>query len=132
MLVSLGGSFYCSADQAGHIYEHICEVGKAFDLKPIGMHVVDACRIEKGFRHFGHDISEEDHVVDAGLAFAVPKSKTGYIGEAAVAERRASGPQNRLIQLLATDPQIMFYHNEPIYRDGKQVGYLTSGNYGHI
>ena len=70
-------------------------------------------------------------MVDAGLAFAVPKSKTGYIGEAAVAERRASGPQNRLIQLLATDPQIMFYHNEPIYRDGKQVGYLTSGNYGH-
>ena len=25
----------------------------------------------------------------------------------------------------------MFYHNEPIYRDGKMVGYLTSGNYGH-
>ena len=127
----LGWELYCSADQAGHIYEHICEVGKEFDLKPIGMHVIDACRIEKGFRHFGHDISEEDHIVDAGLAFAAPKTKTGYIGEAAVKARRESGAQNRLIQVLAKDPSVMFYHNEPIYRDGQQVGYLTSGNYGH-
>ena len=107
------------------------EIGKEFDLKPIGMHVIDACRIEKGFRHFGHDISEEDHIVDAGLAFAAPKTKTGYIGEAAVKARRESGAQNRLIQVLAKDPSVMFYHNEPIYRDGKMAGYLTSGNYGH-
>ena len=40
-------------------------------LKLCGMHMMDSCRIEKGFRHFGHDITCEDHVVDAGLGFAV-------------------------------------------------------------
>ena len=35
------------------------------------MHTVDSCRIEKAYRHFGHDITDEDHVIDAGLGFAV-------------------------------------------------------------
>ena len=127
----LGWELYCSVDQAAHIYEHICAVGAGFDAKPVGMHVLDGCRMEKGFRHFGHDISEEDHVVDAGLGFAVAKDKTDFIGYQAVQDRKATGPKARLIQFLADDPSVMFYHNEPIYRDGKMAGYLTSGNYGH-
>ena len=127
----LGWELYCSADQAGHIYEHISEIGKAFDAKPVGMHVLDSCRLEKAFRHFGHDISEEDHVVDAGLGFAVAKDKTDFIGYEAVMARKETGPQSRLVQFLAEDKDVMFYHNEPIYRDGKMAGYLTSGNYGH-
>ena len=127
----LGWELYCSADQAAHIYEHICEIGKEFGAKPVGMHVLDSCRLEKAFRHFGHDISEEDHVVDAGLGFAVAKDKTDFIGYEAVMARKQTGPQSRLVQFLAEDKEVMFYHNEPIYRDGKMAGYLTSGNYGH-
>ena len=127
----LGWELYCSADQAGHIYEHISEMGKEFEAKPVGMHVLDSCRLEKAFRHFGHDISEEDHVVDAGLGFAVAKDKTDFIGYEAVMARKETGPQSRLVQFLAEDKDVMFYHNEPIYRDGKMAGYLTSGNYGH-
>ena len=127
----LGWELYCSADQAGHIYEHISEIGKAFAAKPVGMHVLDSCRLEKAFRHFGHDISEEDHVVDAGLGFAVAKDKTDFIGYEAVMARKQTGPQSRLVQFLAEDKDVMFYHNEPIFRDGKMAGYLTSGNYGH-
>ena len=72
----LGWEIYCSSDQAGHIYEAICEAGQDVSLKPCGMHVLDSCRLEKAFRHFGHDISDEDHIVDAGLSFAVAKDKT--------------------------------------------------------
>ena len=43
-------------------------------LKLCGLHTLDSCRIEKAFRHFGHDITDEDHVLEAGLGFAV---KTG-------------------------------------------------------
>ena len=41
-----------------------------------GLHALDSCRIEKGFRHFGHDISNDDHVLEAGLGFAVKENKT--------------------------------------------------------
>ena len=127
----LGWEIYCSSDQAGHIYEAICEAGQDVSLKPCGMHVLDSCRLEKAFRHFGHDISDEDHIVDAGLSFAVAKDKTDFIGYDAVMRRKETGPKKRLVQFLAKDASAMFYHNEPVFRDGVLAGYLTSGNYGH-
>jgi 4-methylaminobutanoate oxidase (formaldehyde-forming) len=101
-----------------------------------GLHALDSCRIEKGFRHFGHDISSEDHVLEAGLGFAVKENKApskfgGMIGADAVAAKRNDGLSQRLIQFRLTDPDPLLYHNEAIYRDGAVIGYLTSGNYGH-
>jgi 4-methylaminobutanoate oxidase (formaldehyde-forming) len=100
-------------------------------LKLCGMHMMDSCRIEKGFRHFGHDITCEDHVVDAGLGFAVKTDKPDFIGREAVIARKETGPQARMVQFKLTDPEPLLFHNEPILRDGEYVGYLSSGNYGH-
>jgi len=127
----LGWEIYVSSDMAGHVFETLYEAGQDMDLKLCGMHMMDSCRIEKGFRHFGHDITTEDHIVDAGLSFAVDLKKADFIGKAAVAERKESGPHNRLVQFKLTDPEPLLYHNEPILRDGEYIGYLSSGNYGH-
>ncbi len=127
----LGWEVYVSSDMAGHTFETLMAAGSDMGLKPGGMHMMDSARIEKGFRHFGHDITCEDHVIDAGLGFAVDKTKTDFIGYEAVEERRAIGPKNRMVQFLLNDPEPMLYHNEPILRDGKIVGYLSSGSYGH-
>ena len=95
-----------------------------------------AAGLKKAFRHFGHDISDEDNVLEAGLGFAVkldkPASRFGdFIGRDAVQSKKQNGLQKRLVQFKLTDPELLLYHNEPILRDGKIVGYLTSGNYGH-
>ena len=128
----LGWEIYVSSDMAGHAFETLLEAGQDMDLKLCGMHMMDSCRIEKGFRHFGHDITSEDHVVDAGLGFAVKATKEcDFIGKQAVIERKASGPKNRMVQFKLTDPEPLLYHNEPVLRDGEIVGYLSSGNYGH-
>ncbi len=128
----LGWEIYASTDMAGHVFETLWEAGQDMDLKLCGLHMMDSARIEKGYRHFGHDITCEDHVVDAGLGFAVKVDKgCDFIGREAVAERKATGPQNRLLQFKLTDAEPLLYHNEPILRDGEVVGYLTSGNYGH-
>ena len=39
--------------------------------------------------------------------------------------------KKRLVQFLLQDPEVILYSHEPILRDGKIVGHLTSGNYGH-
>ena len=127
----LGWEIYISADQAAHVFETLEEAGRDFDLKLCGMHVMDCCRIEKAFRHFGHDISADDHVLEAGLSFAVKVDKPDFIGRAAVLEKRENGLENRLVQFKLTDPEPLLYHNEPILRDGEIVGYLSSGSYGH-
>jgi 4-methylaminobutanoate oxidase (formaldehyde-forming) len=100
-------------------------------LTMCGMHMMDTCRIEKGFRHFGHDITCEDHVMEAGLGFAVKKDKPDFIGREAVLDKQESGLDMRMVQFKLTDPEPLLYHNEPILRDGELVGFLTSGAYGH-
>jgi glycine cleavage system T protein len=127
----LGWEIYVSSDMAAHAFETLWEAGQDMGLKLCGMHMMDSCRIEKGFRHFGHDITCEDHVVDAGLGFAVKTDKHDFIGREAVIARKESGPTNRLVQFKLADPEPLLFHNEPILRDGEYVGYLSSGNYGH-
>ena len=101
------------------------------DLKLCGMHMMDSCRIEKGFRHFGHDITSEDHVLEAGLGFAVKTDKSNFIGREAVLRKKDEGLKNRMLQFRLTDPEPLLYHNETILRDGEIVSYVSSGNYGH-
>ena len=75
----LGWEVYVSSDQAGHIFDTLFDAGQDLDMKLCGMHMMDRLRIEKGFRHFGHDITCEDHVLEAGLGFAVKTSKPDFI-----------------------------------------------------
>ncbi len=127
----LGWEIYVSADMAAHTFETLYEAGQDFGLKLCGMHMMDTCRIEKGFRHFGHDITCEDHVLEAGLGFAVKTAKPDFIGRDAVVRKKDEGLSARMVQFKLTDPEPLLYHNEPILRDGEIVGYLSSGAYGH-
>ncbi|PRY83353.1 GcvT family protein [Donghicola tyrosinivorans] len=127
----LGWELYVSSDQAAHVFETILEAGADVGLKLCGLHAMDSCRIEKAYRHFGHDITDEDHVLEAGLGFAVKTAKGDFIGRDAVLRKRQAGLTRRMVQFRLTDPEPLLFHNEPILRDGKIVSYLTSGNYGH-
>ncbi len=127
----LGWEIYVSTDMAAYVFDVIRHAGRDLDAKLCGLHVMDSCRIEKGFRHFGHDISCEDHILEAGLGFVIKKTDVDYIGRSAVDAKRASGLQTRMVQFLLTDSQPLLYHAEPIIRDGEIVSYLTSGAYGH-
>ncbi len=127
----LGWEIYVSADMAAYVFETIEAAGAAHGLRLCGLHALDTCRIEKAFRHFGHDITDEDHVLEAGLGFAVKTDKGDFIGREAVLSKKQQGLSRRLVQFRLTDPEPLLYHNEPILRDGEIVGFLSSGNYGH-
>ena len=132
----LGWELYIPADMSAHVFETLMARRKDHGLALCGLHALDSCRIEKAFRHFGHDISNEDHVLEAGLGFAVKEDKPagrfgGMIGADAVRAKRNDGLSQRLMQFRLKDPEPLLYHNEAILRDGELIGYLTSGNYGH-
>ena len=127
----LGWELYVSADQAAHVFETLEEAGAGLGLKLCGIHTLDSCRIEKAFRHFGHDITDEDHVLEAGLGFAVKTGKGDFIGREAVLRKQEAGLERRLVQFRLQDPEPLMFHNEAVVRDGQIVGPVTSGNYGH-
>ena len=125
----LGWELYVATDQAAHVFESL--MAAAPEITLCGLHTLDSCRIEKAFRHWGHDITDEDHVLEAGLGFAVKTGKGDFIGRDAVLRKQEAGLERRMVQFLLQDPDAMAYHNEPIWRDGAIVGTVTSGNYGH-
>jgi 4-methylaminobutanoate oxidase (formaldehyde-forming) len=127
----LGWELYVPTDQAAHVFEALEEAGAGLGLTLCGLHVLDSCRIEKAYRHWGHDITDEDHVLEAGLGFTASRKKAGYIGREAVLRKEQAGLDRRLMQFRLADPEPLLFHNEAVVRDGRIVGPVTSGNYGH-
>ncbi len=132
----LGYELYVSAEFAAHVAETLLEAGAPFGLRLAGLQAMDALRLEKAYRHFGHDIGDEDHVLEAGLGFAVKVNKSpgrfgDVIGREAVLAKRQSGVTRRLVQFRLEDPAPLLFHTEPVVQDGEIVGHITSGGYGH-
>ncbi len=128
----LGWELYVPSEFARGVFETIVAAGGDHGLKLAGMHAMDSLRLEKAYRHWGHDITGEDTPVEAGLTFACRFDKNvAFIGREALLKQKEEGVTKRLVQFALDDPEPLLYHNEPILRDGEIVGYLTSGNYGH-
>jgi 4-methylaminobutanoate oxidase (formaldehyde-forming) len=94
---------------------------------------LNSLRIEKAYRDWSHDIGPADTPLEAGLAFTCDWNKPGgFIGrEPLLKQREAGWPKRRLVQFLLEDAQPLLFHNEPIYRDGERVGFITSAMFGH-
>jgi heterotetrameric sarcosine oxidase gamma subunit len=129
----LGWELYVPAEFALHVFERLMQAGVRHDLKLAGFHAMNACRTEKGYRHWGHDIGIEDTPLEAGLGFTCAFDKAGgFIGRDAVLQQKARGvPTKRLLQFRLSHDDEQLYHEEPIFADGEPVGVITSGMYGH-
>ncbi|MEY3366725.1 MAG: hypothetical protein RIS71_1462, partial [Actinomycetota bacterium] len=128
----LGWELYIPTEFATGVFDVIVEAGKKFGLKHAGYHALNSLRMEKGYRHWGHDVSPDDTPIEAGLGFVVAFDKPGgFIGREALLEQKKNGVKKRLVQFALTDSSKLLYHNEPIYRNGEIVGHITSGMYGH-
>lgn len=130
----LGYEIYIPAEFALHVFDKIVECGEAFGLKYGGFFAINSMRMEKGYRHWGHDIGEDDTPLNAGLGFAVAWDKPAFTGRDALLRQRDLGtPTRRLVQIRLDggDNAPMLYHEEPILQGGKIIGSITSGGFGY-
>ena len=128
----LGWELYIPAEFAASIYDTLVEAGRSVELKHCGYHALNSLRMEKGYRHWGHDIGDEDTPLEAGLGFAVAWDKPdGFLGRDALLEKRRQGVRKRLVQFLLEDPEPLMNHDEPIWCDDVRVGRTTSAMFGH-
>lgn len=130
----LGYELYIEAEFAAHVYDTLVQAGQDLGLAHAGFFALNSLRIEKGYRHWGHDIGEEDTPYQAGLGFAVSLNKPGgFIGRDALLRQKEAGPlQRRMVQLKLVDCENppLFFHHEPIFRNGENIGSVMSGGYG--
>ena len=128
----LGWELYIPMEFALGVYEAIVDEGDSFGLRHAGFHAVESLRTEKAYRAWGHDISDQETPLEAGLGFAVDfDKKTEFIGRDALLRQRERGLDRRLAVFTLDDPEPLLLGDEPIYRDGILTGRITSGSFGH-
>jgi 4-methylaminobutanoate oxidase (formaldehyde-forming) len=128
----LGWELYVPWDEAEALYDAIFEVGDAYGLRHAGYHAMNTLRLESGYRHWGHDITDEDTPLEAGLGFAVAWDKPSFRGRDALLASRELPRTKRLIQFRLEDEDRLLYHDEPIYRDDILVGRTSSGMWSYV
>jgi len=129
----LGWEIYVSNQDGPAVYDAIVSEGEAYGLRHAGYHAMNTLRLEGGYRHWGHDITDQDTPLEAGLGFAVAWDKeVDFNGRTALEAQRNQPRVKRLIQFRMHDPDRLLYHDEPIYRNGELVGRTSSGMWSYV
>jgi 4-methylaminobutanoate oxidase (formaldehyde-forming) len=128
----LGYELYIPTEFAQSVFDLIVSAGAPFGLRLAGYHALNSLRMEKAYRHWGHDLCDEDTPLEAGLHFALAWNKPGgFVGLEPLARQREAGVRRRLVAVALERTDRLLYHNEPIWRNGELVGKISSGMFGH-
>ena len=122
----LGWELYVVNEHAATVYDAIVAAGAHHGLVHAGYHAMNALRLEAGMRHWGHDITDEDTPIEAGLGFVIDWDKGDFVGRDALLVQRDAPRSKRLVQIRIEDPDLLTYHDEPLLRDGVVVGRISS------
>jgi 4-methylaminobutanoate oxidase (formaldehyde-forming) len=128
----LGWELYVPVESAAGVYDAILAAGADLGVRDAGYYALDSLRLEKGYRAWGREISPDDTPLEAGLEFAVKLEKRGgFIGREALLAGKAEGLRKRLVIFTLEDAEALPWGDEPILRDGRLVGWVSSAGFGH-
>jgi sarcosine dehydrogenase len=128
----LGWELHIPATDAVAVFDALVAAGSELDLTLAGTMAMNSLRLEKSYVSWSHDVSRDDTPLEAGLGFAVAWDKPGgFLGRDSLLSQLDSGSTRRLITWVLEDREPLLWGHEPILRDGRQVGFTTSGSYAH-
>jgi len=127
----LGFELVVDRTDAVDLFKHIQTLGEPFGLALAGFYAMNSCRMEKGYRHWGDDLTDQTTPFEAGLKFCVDLDKPDFIAKSAL-QALPKIPQKRLVNVaIVSDCAPHMIHDEPIFCNGQQVGLTTSAAWGH-
>lgn len=128
----LGYEIYCAPQYQLALFEAIERAGAGLGLRCFGARALMSLRLEKSWGVWTLDYRPDFTAAESGLDTFVRWDKpTDFIGHSAAAAEKARGPDKRLITLVVDANQVDANRDEPIFSDGRCVGYVTSGGYAH-
>ncbi len=105
--------------------------GGKFGLRPFGMRAMMSLRLEKSFGSWLRDYKPDYTPAETGLDRFVNFDKGDFIGQEAALAARDSPPARRLVTMVVAAEDADVWADEPIWKDGAVVGFVTSGGYAH-
>lgn len=121
-----GFEVFAPPAMAAHLWDALLGAGKDDGLVPCGLGARDTLRLEAAMRLYGNDIDDTTSVLEADLGWIVGWNKPDFIGRDRLHSQRANGVERQIVGFELSDRAIA-RHGYPVVRDGKPVGYVTSG-----
>jgi dimethylglycine dehydrogenase len=87
--------------------------------------------MEKAYRGFGAELMNEMTPIEADIERFVDYDQGDFVGHGALLQRKQDGVAWKLAYLSLAAPDLDILGSEPVYTDGKIVGVITGGGYGH-
>ena len=127
----LGWELHMPSWQLISIYESLMEMGEEFGLKDFGGQAFNSMRLEKMYRAYGAEFTEEISALEAGMERFLDLNRD-FIGADNIRERMSSGIKTKLAYLIFDDQvPAECFGNEAVFSDGELTGIITSGAYGY-
>jgi len=128
----LGYEIWVAPEYQLRLYQAIMAAGADLGIRNFGMRALLCLRLEKNFGTWYREFRPIYGPFEAGLDRFIKLDKPDFIGKAAALKEKADGPKRTRVCMVvdATDTDVM--GDEPIWVDGKVVGWVTSGGYGHF
>ncbi|MCG7522661.1 FAD-dependent oxidoreductase [Ruegeria sp. Ofav3-42] len=127
----LGWELHVASDDLVTLYNTIWQAGAEHGICNFGSYALNAMRIEKGYHGWGADFGTEYTLYDAGLSKFANLSKGEFLGRDAVFQQGQTDAEWEFIGLEINDPGPEPMPSDPIIKDGKVIGYLTSVSMGY-
>ena len=126
-----GFELYIENQYAVNLWRDILKAGKEFNIEPIGLGARDSLRLEKNMYLYGNDIDQSTNPLEAGLGWITKLDKGDFIGRDAILKIKETGINRKLIAFVL-DKSGFPRKDYTIIKDGKAIGYVTSGTVSPI
>jgi dimethylglycine dehydrogenase len=127
----LGYEIWMAPEYQRALYDLLLEAGRPLGLRHFGARALHSLRLEKSFGTWAREYRPIYGPCEAGLDRFVDLKKNDFIGREAAAEERATGAGRRLVTFTVDADGADAIGDEPVWHDGKVVGWITSGGYAH-
>jgi len=128
----LGWELHIPVESALNVYDALHSAGAEHGLINAGYRAIESLRLEKAYRAWSSDLTPDTTPLEAGMAWAVKlKTDIDFLGRAALETQQQSDLKKMFAGFTLDDPEVMLFGRETIYRNGRRVGWLSSGGYGH-
>jgi dimethylglycine dehydrogenase len=127
----LGYEIWVRPEYQRRLYQEIMAAGKTSGIINFGMRALLSLRLEKNFPTWYRELRPIYGPFEAGLDRFIDLGKNDFIGREAAARERQEGGKLRRIAMIVDAADADVLGDEPIWHDGKVVGWVTSGGYAH-
>jgi dimethylglycine dehydrogenase len=127
----LGYEIWVKPEYQRVLYDALLEAGAAFGVRHFGARALQSLRLEKSFGTWAREYRPIYGPYEAGLDRFVDLRKNDFIGRDAAAKEKQSGGTRKLVTLAVDATDADTIGDEPVWHDGKVVGWITSGGYAH-